>query len=98
MNKPTFEEMTQIMGNLPFPAPVEWEALADGLGETERAVVARQYEVMALHLIRFAEYMNQRHGYGCGDQGHKAAVKEQNRVANRVRKALGYTTKQVFTF
>jgi len=51
----------------------------------------RQLDTMIVCLSRFREYLDQRYGSGCGDQGHADAVKAQNRVAAKIRKALGYT-------
>ena len=44
---------------------------------------------------RYAEitgYLDERHGYGCGDQGHEAAKKQAAHALHKVRKALGYST------
>lgn len=46
---------------------------------------------MIVQLSRFREYLEQRGGTGCGDQGHKSAVKAQNKMAAAIRRALGFT-------
>ena len=48
-------------------------------------------DTMIERLARFREYLNTRYGHGCGDQGHKSAVKEQNKMARKIRAALGFT-------
>ena len=40
-----------------------------------------------------AVYIEEREGYGCGDQGHAKALKEMNRAGRMVHtKALGFNT------
>jgi hypothetical protein len=78
---------------------VEWEASADKMTTAERGEVARALNTMAERAARAASYFEERYGYGCGDQGHSRAVKKQNKLAERIRKALGFTyAKQDVTF
>lgn len=51
----------------------------------------RQLDSCIERLARFREYISQRNGSGCGDQGHAAAVEASNKLAGKIRKALGYT-------
>lgn len=71
--------------------PVEWEALADELrANTDLQETVNQLEAVAERAARLAAYLDERHGHGCGDQGHKAAVKAQNKAGRIVhQKAFG---------
>jgi hypothetical protein len=40
---------------------------------------------------RLRGYLDERYGHGCGDHGHNDAVKSSNRLAAKIRKALGFT-------
>ncbi len=69
----------------------------DNRGSMDDAV--RKLDSLIEALTRFRAYLEYRSGSGCYDQGHKAAVKAQNRLAAKVRKALGFTYyKQDITF
>lgn len=70
---------------------IEWEGIASEMSAEDRGEVARKLNAQAEYLVRVASYFEERYGYGCGDQGHAAAVKAQNRVATRVRRALGFS-------
>jgi hypothetical protein len=58
--------------------------------DDEKRQLGDHFEGLAVNAARIAAYLEQRHGSGCGDQGHEKAVKEQNRVARKVRQAMGY--------
>ena len=69
----------------------------DNRGSMDDAV--RKLDSLIEALTRFRAYLEYRSGSGCSDQGHKAAVKAQNSLAAKVRKALGFTyPKQDITF
>jgi hypothetical protein len=83
--------------------PVKWDAyltrlLASPDGFVQAAQTRRQLDGLCESAARLAAYVGEREGYGCGDQGHDAAVRKQNRVAGNVRKALGYTYKSGINF
>ena len=64
---------------------------ADGLISGDLMETERELTALSIRAARVATYISMRHGGGCGDQGHSAAVKEQNKIVREVRKALGYT-------
>lgn len=71
---------------------VAMQTLADGWNTTERREADEQLEALTCDAVWRSTYMYMRHGAGCGDQGHEAAVKEANKITARVRKVLGYST------
>ncbi len=86
-------------------APVDWQDAANrwtkneaGIGflpaTEERGPVqcaVRELDAIIERLARFREYIDQRDGAGCVDQGHAAAVKASNKIGRKIRKALGFT-------
>lgn len=40
---------------------------------------------------RLRGYLDERYGHGCGDHGHNDGVKSSNKLAKKIRKALGFT-------
>ena len=56
-------------------APVDWDNIFSNLSAEQRGKVARELEGIALKAAELAAYAEERYGYGCGDQGHDAAVK-----------------------
>ena len=72
-------------------APVDWEKAVDKIPTRQRDELRRQLEGIAERAAVLAGYMDERHGYGCGDQGHKKAVKQANRNGKMVwMKVFGY--------
>jgi hypothetical protein len=72
-------------------APVDWEKAVDKILTRQRDELRRQLEGIAERAAVLAGYMDERHGYGCGDQGHKKAVKQANRNGKMVwMKVFGY--------
>ena len=72
-------------------APVDWEKAVDKILTRQRDELRRQLEGTAERAAVLAGYMDERHGYGCGDQGHKKAVKQANRNGRMVwMKVFGY--------
>lgn len=67
-------------------APVDYQAFADAMSQTERRTVARQLESAVIGLTRLAVYLDYR-----SDTTHERAVDASNNTVNTVRKALGYT-------
>jgi hypothetical protein len=72
-------------------APVKFEKAVDRLNHGERETVTRALEAIADRAAWLARYLDERAGYGCGDQGHAAGVKSANRVGTLLWvKGFGY--------
>jgi len=72
-------------------APVHWEKTVDRLNTKDRDYLRRDLEELSKRVAMLAGYLDQRHGYGCGDQGHAKAVKQMNRNGKMVwMKVFGY--------
>lgn len=72
-------------------AAVDWEKAVDRLSSSERDSLRRELEGMSLRAAMLGAYLDYRHGFGCGDQGHGSAVKRMNRAGRLVwRKVFGY--------
>lgn len=81
MNTPQDKTSTQTALDL---VPADWEGYADGLTEIEKERVRRDLEAIAERAAMLAAYLDSRHGYGGGDQGHEKAVKAANRAGRIV--------------
>jgi hypothetical protein len=72
-------------------APYDWQKAIDAMSEKERDELRKQFEVISEKAGILAGYLEERHGYGCGDQGHEKAVKQANRNGRMIRiKVFGY--------
>ena len=72
-------------------APVEWEKVVDRMKSADRNELVTKLEGIAHRAALLAGYVDARYGNGCGDQGHKSAVKSANKAGNIVWcKAFGY--------
>ena len=72
-------------------APVDWEKAVDRMKPDQRDELSTELERLSLRAGELAAYIEERHGYGCGDQGHKKAVKACNRVGKLIWcKGFGY--------
>ena len=90
-------EWLSLFDKLERPA-VEWGAMAEEI-RGELSTVVRDLEAVAERAARLARYLDQRHGNGCGDQGHKSAVKAQNRAGRVVHeKVFGYNSTHDISF
>jgi hypothetical protein len=69
--------------------PVEWERAADAMSLEERQELGEVLDGFLERAARLRGYLDAR-CIGGTDQGHDKAVKESNRLARIVRKALGY--------
>ena len=79
-------------------APVEWEKTADKMSTQERDEHRRELEGIALRAAELSAYLDARAGGGCGDQGHKYAVKCANRAGKKVWcGAFGYNDCHAYT-
>lgn len=56
-----------------------------------RQSLCRSLEAICVRAARIIGYLEARGVSGCGDGGHADGVTESNRVAAKVRKALGFT-------
>ena len=74
-----------------LPPPSKIEKHIDSLSSVERGELAEELSGQIQRLVWNWGYMESRYGSGCGDQGHRSAVKNANRVLRQVRKAMGYT-------
>lgn len=90
----TYEEALEILAL----APVDLEKKVDTLDTNTKREIADTLSRLAEVAASKAAYFEERYGYGCGDQGHKKAVKEFNRVRKAVRKALGFNITHPITF
>lgn len=72
--------------------PVQWSTIAESeVRKPEIQDVIGTLSQMAIRLAMFGEYLDQRHGFGCGDQGHETAVRKCNSLQTKIRRAMGYT-------
>ena len=72
-------------------APIEWEKLVDTMPTGEREVLRQELEGISERAAVLAGYLDERHGYGCGDRGHENAIKRANRNGKMVwMKVFGY--------
>jgi len=67
-----------------------WSSVGELKPQAQHEVI-RHLDAVIERAVRLRGYLDERYGYGCGDQGHKAAVKTSNKLAKRIRKALGFT-------
>jgi phosphopantothenate synthetase len=50
-----------------------------------------ELEALSVRAGMMAAYIGERHGYGCGDQGHNKALKAMNKAGKAIHvKAFGY--------
>lgn len=72
-------------------SPIEWEKKVDELSGSQKDELRRYLEGISERAAMLAGYLEERHGYGCGDHGHKNAVKRANRNGKMVWvKVFGY--------
>jgi hypothetical protein len=72
-------------------APFDLEKTVDALSSEDRRKLCKEFEALAERAAMYARYLDERHGYGCGDQGHAKAVKAMNKAGKMVHmKVFGY--------
>jgi hypothetical protein len=72
-------------------APCDWERAVDVMSANKRQDLAARCDSIAKHAAMVGTYLESRYGYGCGDQGHEAAVTAANAAGKKVWvKTLGY--------
>jgi hypothetical protein len=70
---------------------VDFAKRVDTMPESEKEAERRELEGLALAYAERAAYLDFRQSHGASDQGHKAALKNLNRVGKLVWvKAFGY--------
>ena len=65
-------------------APAKIEAAADFMNTVECRDIAKELESLATRAAERAAYLEERYGYGCGDQGHQKAATRFNRAGRMV--------------
>lgn len=79
--------------------PVNWDKTVGRMKPGEIVEAIRYLEGMAMKCATFAAYLDERHGGGCGDQGHKKAVRNSNRVGRLLwRRGFGYNAFRGISF
>jgi len=74
-------------------APVDWRKAVDRIPTEDRDKLRRELEEIAERAAMLAGYLDERHGYGCGDRGHKLALKHANRIGKLIwMKGFGYNS------
>ena len=68
----------------------DWDAAFSGPKYSAQEV-ERECACLIHAATRLMGYAQARGATGCGDHGHRAAVKEQNKLVAKIRKAMGYT-------
>ena len=72
-------------------APIQWEKTIDKMNSESRQILCKELEDIAECATILAGYVDERHGYGCGDQGHIKAVTTSNKYGKMVHcKVFGY--------
>lgn len=64
--------------------PTNLDETVSAMSPEHRRLAVIALESVALAIVQRAAYINMRYGAGCGDQGHKAAVKAFNRAGKKV--------------
>lgn len=82
--------MIQELPHILTLAPVDLQEHVNGLSTEERRSLCEQIEVISDRAAFVSQYLGERHGYGCGDQGHDDAVKAANKARRKVRNAFGF--------
>lgn len=80
----------QVYSYLTTP-PAIWDTMNSEFSQQYRSELLDELEALACRAAMLSGYIASRHGEGCGDQGHRDAVKEANRRLKLTRKAIGYT-------
>ena len=80
-------------------APVEWQSITEKMEDNENFLIRHYLEAIAGKAGQLAGYIDMRHGFGCGDQGHDAGVKQANRNGEMIHcKVFRYNAFHKFTF
>lgn len=88
MHKQQLKREVEKLLNLP---PVEFEQYADNAKLNDLRELQEELEKLAVAATFIAVYLDNRYGFGCGDQGHKTAAKKANQARTTLRnKVMGY--------
>lgn len=79
-DEPSIEE---LVGELLAAPPVEWDERVTALGEITKQNVGYYLEGLCEKSARLLSYVEMRGALGSGDHGHKAAVRDQNRLCEQ---------------
>jgi hypothetical protein len=72
-------------------APIDWEKIVNKMTQEERGIIQRELEGISIRAAELSGYLEEREGYGCGDQGHKKAMRTCNRWGRKIwTKVFGY--------
>lgn len=71
--------------------PKQWEEFVNTMTEDERQNAQRGIDALMQGGARLSGYLDVRGATGNGDGGHTRGVAKSNKMAEKVRKALGYT-------
>jgi hypothetical protein len=69
----------------------EWDYLQHNMNVETKGDCVRHLDALITRASMLRGYLDMRYGHGCGDQGHDSGVDEANKLATKVRKALGFT-------
>jgi hypothetical protein len=64
--------------------PAEIQSAVEKMSDIEKHDMMSKLAHVAARAAEYHAYVGERYGYGCGDQGHKSAVKEMNKVGKKV--------------
>ena len=77
--------------NLLQEPPMAWQELTEKMTKDEQEIIRQYLEAIALKAGQLAGYIDMRHGFGCGDQGHIAGVQQLNTNGRRIHcNVFGY--------
>ena len=62
----------------------EIEKIADEMKPEKLRELGKMLQTVSERAGIMGVYFEERHGYGCGDQGHKKAVKVMNRTGKKI--------------
>lgn len=89
--KRTEQELRDAAFRLIHTAPADLEEITESLTATERHQLADALQHIARYAGFAGMYLEERHGYGCGDQGHRKAVTVGNRAMKKIwMQAFGF--------
>lgn len=81
-------EVTNVLLRSPM---VTWQECVEQYAPGFQHEMIRDLDGLIERAARLRGYMDERYGHGYGDHGHKDGVKSSNKLAAKIRKALGFT-------
>ena len=70
--------------------PSEWKELFSGVHREDLRLLSNSLIQLSVRATRMSAYLDARGGEGGRDQGHEAAVKNQNLMAEKIRLVHGF--------